>query len=170
MQTITKTFKVYTLGELSNEAKENARRNYANDDIEHFHIEDGLNTINEALDHFGYKLVGYHISPYSWSSDVVIKHVSAEALTMEELQDSKLSESCPFTGHMYDEDFLDGIREFLKLGSLDLDGDELIHACTMRVVKAINRDTEYSATLEALEDHAECNGLLFLESGEIYAD
>ena len=79
-----------------------------------------------------------------------------------------LSGNCPFTGIVWDETLLDGIREFMKKPD-SRDFSDLLSDCSDKLLSAIHSEGEYIYSDEGLKDLLEANQYEFTESGEFYA-
>jgi len=182
--------KLYKFEELNTEAQEAAREKFNEGNIDFPWQEENLESMKKGLEFYGFKLKDYSFDYYcATSGNFQIKSTHYED-EVEELsgarlykyllnnfstyrcqytkeQKETLSGNCPFTGYCVDENFLDPIREFMKLPT-EITFMELMEESVHAVAKAIENDYEHSQTMEYFKDHAEANELEFTKEGEQY--
>lgn len=185
--------KVYTLDELSVSAQENAHNEYlARKDYD---FSEAMDSIKEGLKHFDFKLVDWDIEYYcasnAWFKIEYTNNYYTEN-DKEELvgvrlwkylhnqnflqyickYDRKckplLDGNCPFTGVCYDENFLDPIREFVKLPSSVINFKDLMKDCVRSVLKSIEDEYDYQSSFEYFKKEAEDDGYEFYDDGSRY--
>ena len=176
MRTIEK--RVFTFDELSDEAREKALQNYAQDG-EYFWSDDVMNSIKKGLLHFGYALKNWdidfsNVNQSSWRVDAPDEDVEDEECFDVDVENMgsydpetlKGYGDCKFTGVCFDEDFADGVRKEWKDGERNI--RELMNAGVYSCLHAAQKDYEHQYSEEGYAEHCEANGYEFYEDGSMF--
>lgn len=176
-----KTISVYKFTELKEAAKATAINKFLNEDREFWQYYEIKASIKDGLNFFGFGMgCNYSIdfgSANNSDADVTSNHYYDAIQDLkgirlfkyiqnnyENILISTSENSCPFTGVCYDENFLDGIREFMQRPS-DITFHELMENCCRKVFDAMEQEYDYfnSDEFAAQElDELDCD---FLEDG-----
>lgn len=178
--------KLYKFDELSEEAKQRVINDFLFSDREFFWGEEGLETIKQGLDFFGFSLGNYSIDfssanrsyvHFSGSFDFYAEDFSGVRLwkylmknyIFESARHNKRGESilrgnCPFTGYCLDENFLDPIRKFIERPT-NISFKELMEKCVYEALKGIEQDYDYQNSEEFAIEEITNDDLDYLEDG-----
>lgn len=176
MQTVTKTYNVYSFDELSEKAKQKAINDYMNDES-YFWGNDAIKSIEALAYKFNAQLKDYSIDwlvkcRSSWSFDVPYDMDEDElkriinSLGEYNKETLKGLGECVLTGTCFDEDAIDGLRKAYFKGERDI--NELLMSAMNSLYDACQYDYEQQWTEEYFSEFAEANGYQFLENGELY--
>ena len=197
MRTITKTYAIFPLAELSATARETAYTEWLRT-FEYSWSGDNRNTLDAFESIFNIKVTdwGYDTCRYSYR---FTSHYSGEE---EELNGIRLlkylvnnywhilfkprtyylkgnfkkqrksrvfkESSCVLTGYCADEDILKPIYDFLKSPDTDTTLYDLMDKCLDNFFKSCRDDMEYQCSEESFEESCEANEYEFFENGEMY--
>ena len=166
--------KIYRFDELSDEAKQRAKDDYAAD-CGYCWADDEMASIKALAEHFGGKMSNWEIDWFNCS------HSSAR-FDMPELSKREIAEllkelgtysrrtmrgngECKLTGYCGDENAIDGFRIAFKRGKV-VDLVELMQAAFDTWLKGAQSDCECQYSDEAFGEHCEANGYEFDEDGK----
>ena len=166
------TIKIYKFSELSANAKEAAKQDYASHWGYAF-ADEALASLKALAEHFGGKLTNYNID---WTDS---SHSSAKFdlsyLDEAEIAD-KLAElgtfnpetlkgtgECKLTGYCADEDAIDGFRIAWHNGERDI--DKLMQAAFKTWLKAAQEDNQAFYEDDEFSEHADANQMEFYQDG-----
>jgi hypothetical protein len=170
----TKTINVYKFSELSEQAKERAKQNYASH-VGYSWSQEAMDSLVALANHFDGKLS-------NWQIDWFNSSYSSAKFEMPELSEkeirAKLKElgsynkrtgkghgDCVLTGYCADENAIDGFRLAFRKGERDM--NELMQAAFDSWLKAAQADCEDFYSDEQFADHCEANNYEFYENGKI---
>ena len=197
MRTITRTYDIFPLAELSTAARETAYSEWLST-FEYAYSSDNRSTL-EAFERI------FNVKVTNWSYDTCLysyrftSHYSGEE---DELSGIRLlkylvnnywhtlfkpktyylkgnfkkqrrsllftDSSCVLTGYCADEDILKPIYDFLKSPDTDTTLYDLMDKCLDSFFKSCRNDMEYLSSEESFEESCEANGYEFLENGKMY--
>ena len=78
-----------------------------------------------------------------------------------------LAGNCPFTGVVYDEILLDGIRAFLRSPD-HTTFQQLIYECLQALDHSVDREIQYQLSEEAIAEYIEANCYEFTADGKVF--
>lgn len=179
MRTIETT--LYRFDELSDSAKDRARENFRRsgylDDIDQWNWQEASASRKAFLDEFRadlrsghYQSESVHVSPKYDQVDGAIGEISYVRL-WKYLQAnhadciSKIGH-CQFTGVCWDENLLDGIAEFMRK-PYRTDFESLLYSCCEDLRNAVENESEYQYSDEAIDESIRANEYEFTNQGEI---
>lgn len=198
MRTITKTFEVFKLNELSKDIQEQAYNKWL-ENFDYTWSFDNIGTLEEFSKVFNIKVYNWEYDEHSYSYLYNFKRDEDEQLSGMRLykfilnnfwsdlfgrrvfhlkndyfgktRKSKIlyeRKSCGLTGYCMDDDIMDPIYEFLKKPSKDFTFRDLIESCLDSFFSACKEDFRYSCSEEKFRLECEENDVEFLENGEVY--
>jgi len=153
------TISVYSIDELSNEAKARAHSDFMGGGFEYFWLDEGIESIKAFCEQFGCKVTDYTIGTCGHS---YIK-TNADNSTFRGIGAKFKIAEFP-TGYCIDEALrIAYLAEFERTHSAKLAFNAAIDAA----LKAIISDMEYQETMEYFLEHAEANEYKFLGNGRM---
>jgi len=185
----TKVINLYSFDELSEEAKEKAIEEYRYSDRDYFWMEDNIQSVIKALEHFGFDVLDYSVD-YSSAARSSFKLSNKNYFNEEGLKGARLwkwlnnqkesiipiyekkyanvyESSCPFTGYFMDEVFLDVFRKFLAKPSENITLDYLIDQAVEACLRATQEDYEHQNSDEFISEELENMGEVFDKEGSL---
>jgi hypothetical protein len=168
-----KTITVYNFGELSKEAKDNARNEYFSD---YNWSKEAKESLTALAKHFSCTIKNYSCC-WDNSGHSYCKFNTDGEFTEEELKEliEALGEyskeslrgngECKLTGFGSDEDAIDGLRKAYLEGERDL--EKLLQAGFRSWLKACQEDYENQLSDESIAETCEANDYEFNENGKI---
>ena len=169
----TKQIRVYRFAELSDEAKERAKQEYASACGYSWSTE-ALDSLKALARHFGGELSDWSIDwfggPSSASFDMPEMdrdEIAAELAKLGEYNPETLKGigDCKLTGYCADESAIDGFRVAFVAGESDLVA--LMDAAFDAWIKDAQSDCKWQFSDEAFGEHCDANGYEFDERGEL---
>ena len=174
----TRTINVYEFSELSEEAKQTALENNAND-AEYFWGDDAIKSLEGFMEHFNCSLSRYSIDwneKYrneikidipDYMNDISVKELKQYINSMGSFNKKTLAGlgDCKFTGYCMDESACDGARKAFFKGERDL--YTILYAGYESWYEDCNKDFEFQLSMEGYSEHCEANGYEFDEDGNM---
>ena len=193
MRTVTKTYDIYQLGELSATARETAYSEWLNT-FDYSWASDNRNTLDAFERIFNIKVTdwsydtcrySYHFtSHYSGDEEELsgirlLKFIvnnywhtlfKPKTYYLKKQRKSRVftDKCCVLTGYCADEDILKPIHDFLKSPDKDTTLYDLMDKCLDSFFKSCRDDMEYQCSEECFEESCEANDYEFYESGKMY--
>jgi len=175
----TATVTVYRFAELSAEAKERAKRDYA-EVWGYVAGEDAIKSLEALAKHFGGALKKYGVDFFD-ASPSFARFDMPEDMGADEIRDTLAAlgsydaatlcgdGECKLTGYCVDEDAIDGFRiAFLRDGVTDLDA--LMQAAFRSWLAATQADCADFYTDAQFGEHADLNGYEYGEDGALWRE
>lgn len=173
MQTITKTYKIYSFDELSQEAKDKARQDWNDSEDYPFLTDDLREYIHEELKELGFTVEGVStsenpsINPY-----YSLSYSQGDGLMFEGTVTDKKGNSYTIkhSGHYYHERStqIEGVdKNGNEIDTEDFEENIYIPLC-QRVAQRGYDEIEYMASEECFAETCEANEYSFLENGEMF--
>lgn len=170
--------KAYSFDELSEEAKQTALENNANN-AEYFWGDDAIRSLEKFMEHFNCSLSRYSIDWFEKYRNEIKIDVPDY---MNDISEDELKNlingmgsynpdtfrglgDCKFTGYCADEDACDGARKAFFNGERDL--YNILYAGYESWYSACNKDYEYQLSEEGYSEHCEANDYEFYEDGSL---
>lgn len=167
MQTITKSYEVYTFDELSDEAKENALQEFQNV-TPYFWADDAIASLKAFANAINITIDDYEIDFYSCSHSSIKTSNDDHAITNDQAARDikKDGEAMKFTGYCLDADLADGFyKEYLNG---ERNAGALFRAAFDSLLEAAQKDVDYQYSIEGFADFAEVNEYQFLADGSLF--
>lgn len=192
MRTITETFEVFKLNELSAKSQETAYERWLNN-FEYFWADENRSTLDEFCKLFDVRVYDWEYGcNYNYRFDIT--NEDAEELcglrlwkflmnnfwnflyerkvfsTGNKKRKSKIlyeKNSCFLTGYCMDDTILSPVYDFLEK-PCELNYRELIDSCLDNFFSACNQDYEYEISRENFETECSENGWEFFSNGKLY--
>jgi hypothetical protein len=168
---------LFKFDELSDEAKQTALENNANE-AEYFWGYDAIKSLQKVAEHFKCSLKHYSIDWINSYRNEISFDCNYVEFSNEDLKTQILSMGdydkktlkglgeCKFTGYQADESVCDGIRIAYFNGERDL--KELLMSGYESWYDDCKTDYEYQLSEEGYSEHCEANDYDFTEDGEMY--
>lgn len=169
--------KIYKYEELSDEAKEKARQDYAVI-FGYSSADEALESMKSLAEHFGGKITDYGVDFFGSS-------YSSMGFEMPDMDENEIAErlaglgeynpetlkglgECKLTGWCYDEDAIDGFRMAWHKGKRDLNA--LMQAAFKTLLKSCQSECSsfYNDEGNVFAEHCEANNYEFYEDGSFY--
>lgn len=196
MKTITRTYNLYPINELSETAIKTAYRNWLND-FHYFCEDDNHNTLNTFCELFDiicndwqYDSCNYSFR-FSMKSEEEIQNMKGQRLAtylynnfyhslftskIYYSKDSKKNRKsnilkntcCVLTGYYLDEEILSPIRQFLDKPDINMNFYNLIDKCLTTYFKACVSDVYYCQSMENFKEDSIINEWEYLDNGKIF--
>lgn len=168
MQTITKSYDVYTFDELSDKAKQKALDEYRYI-TPYYWADDSIESLKAFADAIDITLVDYSINFYNCSpSDARIENYEHTLDQEDASQIIKNGADAKWTGYIADCFLADGFRKEWDRGERDT--KELFYAAFHEWLKAAQNDCEAQYSEEAYREHSEMNDYKFLSDGSLFTE
>lgn len=190
MRQETVTRNIYKYSELSDDAKETARQNYAANHG-YLHADEAFASMNALAEHFNGRIKNYEVDFFECShSSMTFDMPDFDYLTeFENDAETEIKErldtlgeynpetlkghgECKLTGVCHDEDAIDGFRKAWHDGERDL--EKLMQAAFRNWLKVCQSDCAYfygndpEAGDEDFAEHCDANNYEFYEDGSFY--
>ena len=148
---------VFTIGELSEKAKDKAHSEY----LSCGDYSDNIDTIKSFCDLFDIDLKNWSVDSCSYSYDATIP----QQRNISKKQAVAMVNSWEITqGYFLASIALDAIKEDWENGDVKLAIEDALDS----MFKACQNDLEYQQSVGYFVESCECNGWTFLESGELF--
>ena len=151
---------VFTIGELSDNAREKAHSNYLAGSFD-FDYSDNISTIKSFCDLFGVTLYAWSIDSCSYSYDATIPQqrnmTKKQAIAMVNSWETS-------QGYFLASVACDAIKETWQHGDIKRAIEDALDSMFL----ACQRDLEYYESIECFVESCEANEWTFLESGELF--
>ena len=167
MRTETRTYTLYRITELSEEAKEKAHTEWlCNRYFYNWTHENYRSKQEDCIDGLsGWRLMAYLIN-HHWNDLYTPKYFWKG--TKGRKSRIFVDICCPLTGYYIDNDILDPIYKFLKSPIGNVTFDNLMNKCLDSFFRACRDDMENTQTLEYFMEESNTNGWEYLSDGKLF--
>lgn len=167
------TVNVFSIEELEDKVREKLYDKWLGESY-YFWENESMESIKEFCKFFNCELREYWVDWNGYDFDVfcavdeesdVREIVESNYAYMKKYAQYGSSESCELTGYCLDDDLLEPIRKYLEGKSTYATYYYLMQDCLGKAFYSMQKDIEYSQSMECFMEECEGNGYLFTEKG-----